>query len=174
MGNVQIFHLVTCKAKGHTHCPTEPSALEPLSVPLRVAPSAGHPPVQSRVHSCSAACHVRLTATPGTVAHQAPLSVGWILQARILEGLPSLLQGILPSQESNPLLMSPSLAGGFFTTSVTWEAQLNTFIHNYLSSSCSPRGQDTVMNETDGALTLRELTVHSGRKTKGKREDRGS
>ena len=44
-------------------------------------------------------------ATPWTVAHQAPLSVG-ILQARILEWL-ALLQGIFPNQGSNP--GSPSL-----------------------------------------------------------------
>ena len=31
-----------------------------------------------------------------------------------------LLQGIFPTQDSNPV--SPALAGGFFTTSTTWEA----------------------------------------------------
>ena len=85
MGNVRAFHLATCEAKEHPHCPTEPSALKSLSVPRRVTPSAGHPPIHSRVHLCSAACHVRLMATAWTVAHQAPLSMGWILQARILE-----------------------------------------------------------------------------------------
>ena len=35
-----------------------------------------------------------------------------------------LLQSIFPSQGSNPAsLMFPALAGGFFTTSATWEAQ---------------------------------------------------
>ena len=35
------------------------------------------------------------------------------------------LQGIFLTQRSNlRLLMSPALAGGFFTTSVTWEAHL--------------------------------------------------
>ena len=38
-------------------------------------------------------------------------------------GCHALLQGIFPKQGSNPQsLMSRSLAGGFFTTSATWEA----------------------------------------------------
>ena len=52
-------------------------------------------------------------------------SVLGILQARILEwvGCHALLQGIFLTQGSNlHLLMSPALAGGFFTTSATWEA----------------------------------------------------
>ena len=34
-----------------------------------------------------------------------------------------LLQWIFPTQGANPCLMSPALAGGFFTSSSTWEAQ---------------------------------------------------
>ena len=45
---------------------------------------------------------VRLFATPGTVAHQAPLSMG-ILQIRV--GCHALLQGIFPTQGSNPGLL---------------------------------------------------------------------
>ena len=33
-----------------------------------------------------------------------------------------LLQGIFLTQGSNPHLLSPALAGGFFTTSTTWES----------------------------------------------------
>ena len=36
-------------------------------------------------------------------------------------GCHALLQGIFPTQGSNPRLMSPALAGGFFTTSATQE-----------------------------------------------------
>ena len=39
-------------------------------------------------------------------------------------GCHALLQGIFPTQGLNPHLMSPALAGGFFTTSATWEAWL--------------------------------------------------
>ena len=51
---------------------------------------------------------------PWTVAHQAPLNTDM--------GRPALLQGIFPDsgiESTSPL--SPALAGGFFTTSATWE-----------------------------------------------------
>ena len=50
--------------------------------------------------------------TPGTVAHQAPLSTG--SQARILEWILFPSPGDLPDLRIKPL--SPALAGGFFTT----------------------------------------------------------
>ena len=38
-------------------------------------------------------------------------------------GCHAILQGIIPTQGSKPTyLMSPALAGGFFITSITWEA----------------------------------------------------
>ena len=50
-------------------------------------------------------CHIWHFATPWTIAHQAPLSMG-ILQARILEwgAMPS-SRGIFPTQGSNPDLL---------------------------------------------------------------------
>ena len=51
-------------------------------------------------------------------------SVLGILQARILRvGCHALLQGIVWTQGSNPCLTSPAVAGGFFSTNATWEAQ---------------------------------------------------
>ena len=44
---------------------------------------------------------VQLFATPWTVAHQAPLSMGFSRQ-EYWSGLPFLLQGIFPTQGSNP------------------------------------------------------------------------
>ena len=63
--------------------------------------------------------HVRLFATPWTVAHQAPLSMG-ILQARILEWVhfPSSRGS---SQPREPTQVS-CIAGGFFTNRATREA----------------------------------------------------
>ena len=51
-------------------------------------------------------------------------SVHGILQARIFwSGLPRPLPGDLPDLGIKPTsLLSPSLAGWFFTTSATWEA----------------------------------------------------
>ena len=87
---------------------------------------------------------IQLFATLWTVAHQAPLSMGFlrqecwsglpslpgssvhgILQARILEWVAIPLPGDLPDPRIEPIsLTSPALAGRFFTTSTTWEGGL--------------------------------------------------
>ena len=48
--------------------------------------------------------HVRLSVTPRTVAYQAPLSMGFS-RREYWNGLPFLLQGILPTQGLNPRLL---------------------------------------------------------------------
>ena len=60
--------------------------------------------------------------TPWTVARQAPLSMGF---SRKITGVGChfLLKGIFLTQGCNLSLMSPALAGGFFTTNATWEIQ---------------------------------------------------
>ena len=58
--------------------------------------------------------HVWLFAILCTLAHQAPLSMG-ILQARILKWV-ALSSSKGSSQPRNGTLVSPALAGGFFTT----------------------------------------------------------
>ena len=67
--------------------------------------------------------HVLFFATPWTVARQAALSVGFSRQ-KYWSGLPCPPPGELPDLclTWNLCLMSPALAGGFFTTSATWEA----------------------------------------------------
>ena len=65
---------------------------------------------------------VQLFVTPWTVAHQAPLSMG-VSRQEYWGGLPSAPPGDLPDPGIKPgSLMSPALASGFFTASVTWEA----------------------------------------------------
>ena len=60
---------------------------------------------------------IRLFATPWTVAHQAPLSMGFSRQG-YWGGLPCPPPGDLPDPRIEPgALMSPALTGGFFTTS---------------------------------------------------------
>ena len=67
--------------------------------------------------------HVRLFATPWTVAYQAPLSMGFSRQ-EYWSVLPFPSPGDLPNPGIDPgSLMSPALAGGFVTTSNAWEAQ---------------------------------------------------
>ena len=64
----------------------------------------------------------QLSATLWTVAHQAPLSMEFSRQ-EYWNGLPSPPPGNLPDPGIKPTsLMSTLLAGGFFTTSATWEA----------------------------------------------------
>ena len=65
---------------------------------------------------------VQLFATPWTVARQAPLSMGFSRQ-EYWGGLPCPPPGDLLDPGIEPTaLMSPALAGRFFTTSTTWEA----------------------------------------------------
>ena len=60
---------------------------------------------------------------PGTVACQAPLSVGFSRQ-EYWSGLPCPPPGHLPDPGIKPeSLLSAALTGGFFTTSTPWEAQ---------------------------------------------------
>ena len=65
---------------------------------------------------------VQLFVTPWTVAHQAPLSMGFSRQ-ECWSGLPSPPPGDLPDPGiESASLMSSALADAFFTTSATWEA----------------------------------------------------
>ena len=60
--------------------------------------------------------HVRLFVTLWTVAHQAPLSMGFSRQ-EYWSGLPLSTSGDLPDPGIKPgLLMSPALSGRFFIT----------------------------------------------------------
>ena len=60
--------------------------------------------------------------TPWTVAYQAPVSMGFSRQ-EYWSGLPLPPPGDLPDPGIElAFLMSPALAGGFVTTSATWEA----------------------------------------------------
>ena len=68
--------------------------------------------------------HVQCFVTLWTIAHQAPLSMGFSRQERC-NGLPFPSPGDFPNPEIEPVsLMSPVLAGMFFTTSAAWEAQM--------------------------------------------------
>ena len=68
----------------------------------------------------------QLDETVWTAAFQASLSTG-----SPGVGCHALLQGIFPTQGSNPsLLLSPALSRGFFTTSATWDAlKYNKYVY---------------------------------------------
>ena len=74
--------------------------------------------------ACTLSCFscVWLFATLWIVARQAPLSMGFSRQD-YCSGLPFPSPGDLPNPGIEPTsLLSPALAGGFFTTGATWEA----------------------------------------------------
>ena len=82
---------------------------------------------------------VRLFATQWAIAHQAPLPMGFSRQ-EYLSVVPCPPPGDLPDPGIKPMsLMSPALAGGFFTTSTTWEAHLTSY--TYLSLHCLDIGE---------------------------------
>ena len=73
--------------------------------------------------ACKPSCFscVWLFETQRTVAHQAPLSMGFSRQ-EYWNGLQFPTPGDLPNPGNKSVsVMSPSLAGGFFTTSCIWE-----------------------------------------------------
>ena len=75
------------------------------------------------VYVCVCCCFspIRLFVTPWTVVCQAPLSLEFS-RKEYWSGLPCPSPGDLPNPGMEPTsLMSPALAGGFFTTSATWE-----------------------------------------------------
>ena len=76
------------------------------------------------VHALALSCfsHVQLCATLGTVARQAPLSMGFPSH-EYWNGLQCPPPGDLSNPGIEPAsLTSPARAGSFFTTSVTGEA----------------------------------------------------
>ena len=95
---------------------------------------------------------VRLSQTPWPVAHQDPLPMGFS-RREYWSGLPFPSPRDLPGPgiETTPL-MSPALAGGFFTSSTTWETfnpsstwACAVLSHSVVSDSrdpmdCSPPG----------------------------------
>ena len=78
-------------------------------------------PLKYHTHVLSHFSHIQLFVTLWTVAHQAPLCMSFFRQEYWNELLcPS--PGDLPDPGLEPMShMSPALAGGFFTTSATWE-----------------------------------------------------
>ena len=67
-------------------------------------------------------CYIQLLAIPWTVVCQAPLFMKFSRQ-ECWSGWPCPPPGDPPDPETKyEFLMSPAMAGGFFTNSATWEA----------------------------------------------------
>ena len=81
---------------------------------------------------------VKFFVTVWTVACQVPLSMGFSRQG-YWSRLPCPLPGDLPDSGIEPaFLMSPALAGGFFTTSATWEAEVKLLVAQSCLTLCDP------------------------------------
>ena len=84
------------------------------------------------VHLLSCFSPTWLFVTPWTLAHQAPLCMGFS-RPQYWSGLPCPPSGDLPDPGIKAKsLMSAALAGGFFTTSTTWEAHVYIHIKVYI------------------------------------------
>ena len=81
----------------------------------------------SFMYMLSCFSHVQIFGTLWTVARQAPLCMGFSRQ-EYWSGLPCPPPGIIPNGGiESASLMSPALAGGFFTTRPNWEAQFHLY-----------------------------------------------
>ena len=101
---------------------------------------------------------VRLFATLWTLARQAPLSTG-ILQAECWSGLPWPPPGDLPNPGTEPAsLMSPTLAGRFFTTSASWEAVSFLFDYHFHLKNIKKKKQIKIICNS---MAQRESYPHS-------------
>ena len=98
---------------------------------MQAGPYQGHCGIwRGCIPAQSLSC-VRLSVTPWAVAHQAPLSMGFSRQ-EYWSGLPCPSLGSFPDSGIEPTSpASPSLAHGFFTTSVTWEALYNRRLSDF-------------------------------------------
>ena len=116
----------------------------PLFLPLSPRTVGSHAPLdcelfgKGKVMSCVCAqslSHVWLFAAPWTVARQASLSMKCFRQ-EYWGRVPFPTSGDLPDPGIDPAsLMSPPLAGRFFTTSITWEAPDHILFNSYFQSS---------------------------------------
>jgi len=110
-------YLVNC------HKPAGSARSDFENLNFRLPASAIMPCKPSPIIVLSHLRHVRLFATPWTIAHQAPLSMGFSRE-EYWSGLPCPPPRHLTDPGIEPVSpMSPALAGSFFTTSATWEAE---------------------------------------------------
>ena len=101
--------------------------------------------------------HVQLFGTPWIIACQTHLFMGFSRQ-EYWSGVPFPSPGNLPYPGIEPAsLMSPALAGGFFTTSTTWKAQYTNKYIVFLYRVIFPGGWDSkesACNAGDPGLVL--------------------
>ena len=102
---------------------------------------------------------VQLFVTLWTIAHQAPLFMGFSRQEH-WSGLPFPSSGDFPNPRIKPMsLTSPALASGFFTTSTTWEAfYTNIWGSSFYSCLDNPHRQRSLMGYSPWGLKESDTT----------------
>ena len=94
---------------------------------------------------CAESLQSCLSVTPWTVAHQAPLSMGFSRQ-EYWSGLPCPPPGDLPDPGIKCMyLMPPALAGGFFTTNSPGKPTLvyTLLVNSFMQSRCEQSFSET-------------------------------
>ena len=96
-------------------------------------------------------------ATLWTLAYQAPLSMRFS-RHEYWRGLPCPPSGPLPDPQAKPIsLISPTLAGRFFTTSATWETKTWSSVQfSSITQSC-PTLCDSMNHSTPGLPVHHQL-----------------
>ena len=112
---------------------------------------------------------MQLFATPQTVAHQAPLSMGFSRQ-KYWGGLPFPTPGDLSNPGIKPMsLTSPALSGRFFTISATWEAHFRVSHYTVtikLQKSCfPPSSPSTFFGASGGSAVKNPPAMHEPQET---------
>ena len=117
--------------------------------------------VHAHVHVHAKSLHSCLTlCDPMTVAHQAPLSMGFSRQ-EYWSRLPCSPPGDFPYPGIKSMfLMSPALAGGSFTTSTTWEL-VQSFGHVWLFATPWTAAQQTSLSITNSWSLLKPMSIES-------------
>ena len=79
-------------------------------------------------HACTLS-RVQLFATPGTVAHQLPLSMEFSRQ-EYWNRLPLATPGALPDSGIEPTFLTSAALAGSFSNSATWKASPDGLLHD--------------------------------------------
>ena len=106
-----------------------------------LSPSENWEETNERAHAQSLG-RVRLFASPWIIAHQAPLSMASSRQ-EYWSGMTFPTPGDLPDWGTEPASSTSSaMAGGFFTTSTTWQAQETPLYPEAALAESRPRDKD--------------------------------
>ena len=114
-------------------------------------------------HKCTSLSHVWLFATPRTVAHQASLSMRFLLRQEYWSGLPFPSPGDLPNPGLEPT--SPALAGGFFTTELLGRPEMTmkwSESHSVMSNSLQLHGLYSPWNSPSQNTGVGSLSLLQG------------